>query len=128
MKSSSVQFTSPSVRRAAFIRSLAVLAALGGLNRAWAQYDPGQTDLAVGKTATATESDYGGLISYGVDGNRDGNFSDGSVFYGNANPSNPPLFYQVDLGQNDYINRVQFFPRTDATQNVFGNFNISIYP
>jgi len=86
------------------------------------------TDLAIGGTATATESDYGGLISYGIDGNRDGNFSDGSVFYGNANPSNPPLFYQVDLGQNDYINRVQFFPRTDATQNVFGNFNISIYP
>ncbi len=26
------------------------------------------------------------------------------------------------------INRVQFLPRTDADQNVFGNFNISIYP
>jgi PEP-CTERM motif len=131
MKSTAMQFTLrlSSAMRAMLIGSVAVLAVLSGRSQAWAQvYDPGQTDLAVGATATATESDYGGLISYGVDGNRDGNFSDNSVFYGNANPSNPPLFYQVDLGQNDYINRIQFFPRTDTTQNVFGNFNISIYP
>jgi hypothetical protein len=114
--------------RATLIGSVVVLATLSGLNQTWAQYDLGQTNLAAGQIATATESDYGGLISYGVDGNRDGNFGDGSVFYGNANPSNPPLFYQVDLGQNDYINRVQFLPRTDADQNVFGNFNISIFP
>jgi hypothetical protein len=128
MKSTATKFASIFAMRATLIGSVAVLIALGGLNRAWAQYDPGQTNLALGGTATATESDYGGLISYGVDGNRDGNFGDGSVFYGNANPSNPPLYYQVDLGQNDYINRVQFLPRTDTTQNVFGNFNISIYP
>jgi len=128
MKSRAAQFIVLSTRRETFISYVAVLAALGGSSRAWAQYDPGMTDLAIGGTATATESDYGGLISYGIDGNRDGNFSDGSVFYGNANPNNPPLFYQVDLGQDDYINRVQFFPRTDTYQNVFGNFNISIYP
>src|SRR5271155_5319664 len=113
MKSRAAQIIVRSTRRATFICSVAVLAAFGGSSQAWAQYDPGMTDLAIGGTATATESDYGGLISYGIDGNRDGNFSDGSVFYGNANPSNPPLFYQVDLGQNDYINRIQFFPRTD---------------
>ena len=70
-----------------------------------------------------------------MDGNRDGNFGHGSVYYGNCpasdgidnNPSTT-YFYQVDLGQNDYINRVQFLPRTDTVQNVFGNFNISIYP
>jgi hypothetical protein len=32
------------------------------------------------------------------------------------------------LGANQYINRVQFLPRTDAVQNVFGNFNISVFP
>ena len=128
MKSTSKQFTLRSAMRATLIGSVAVLAALGGHSQAWAQYDPGQSNLALGTTATATETDFGGLISYGVDGNRDGNFSDNSVFYGNADPSNPPLFYQVDLGQNDYINRIQFLPRTDTVQNVFGNFNISIYP
>jgi hypothetical protein len=128
MKATATKFTTTFGMRATLIGSVAVLAVLCGRNQAWAQYDPGQTDLALGGTATATESDYGGLISYGVDGNRDGNFGDNSVFYGNADPNNPPLFYQVDLGQNDYINRVQFLPRTDATDNVFGNFNISIYP
>jgi hypothetical protein len=130
-----MQFTLPSAMRAILIGSVAVLAALGGLSRAWAQYDPGQTDLALGGTATSTGTDYGGTPNLGIDGNRDGNFYDGSVFYENSpnndgtdtNP-NTTYFYQVDLGQNDYINRVQFLPRTDATDNVFGNFNISIYP
>ncbi len=116
----------PSKRRSALICYGAVLAALGGSNPARA--DPGMTNLALGKTATATESDFGGLISYGVDGNRDGNFNDHSVFYGNADPNNPPLFYQVDLGANQYVNRIQFLPRTDADQNVFGPINISLYP
>jgi hypothetical protein len=48
------------------------------------------------------------------------------VFYENAGTA--PLFYQVDLGANQYVNRIQFLPRTDATQSVFGNFNISIFP
>src|SRR3989440_5146506 len=126
MKSEFSQVIVPSTRRSALICSAAVLAALGGLSRAWA--DPGMANLALGKTATATESDFGGLISYGVDGNRDGNFNNHSVFYGNADPNNPPLFYQVDLGANQYVNRIQFLPRTDADQNVFGPINISLYP
>ena len=93
------------------------------------------TNLAIGGTATATNTDFGGTPDKGIDGNRDGNFNDGSVFYENSpnsegtdtNPSTT-YFYQVDLGQNDYINRIQFLPRTDADQNVFGNFNISIFP
>ncbi len=135
MKSTAIQFIIRSAIRAKLISFVAVLMALGGLSRAWAQYDPGQTNLAVGGTATATTTDFGGTPNLAVDGNRDGNFSDGSVYYGNApsgdgidsNP-NTPYYYQVDLGANDYINRVQFLPRTDVDQNVFGNFNISIYP
>src|SRR2546429_9967919 len=112
MHSKATQFIVPVTMRAALICSTALLAALSGSNQARAQYDPGMADLAVGKTATATGSDYGGLISYGVDGNRDGNFNHNSVFYGNA--GTPPLFYQVDLGANQFVNRVQFLPRTDA--------------
>src|SRR6266550_6734387 len=96
--------------------------------QAWA--DPGVTNLAIAGIATSTRSDFGGTPDKGIDGNRDGNFGDGSVFYENADPTAGAIsyFYQVDLGQNNYINRVQFLPRTDADQNVFGNFNISIYP
>jgi hypothetical protein len=112
----------------ALICSAAALAALGGSNQAWA--DPGMTNLAAGKTATATRSDYGGTPEKGVDGNRDGNFGNGSVFYENADPTAgaTSYFYQVDLGQNNYVNRIQFLPRTDADQNIFGNFNLSLYP
>jgi Dockerin type I domain/PEP-CTERM motif len=124
----SMQFTLPSAMRAILIGSVFVLAALAGRNQAWAQYDPGQSDLALNMSGTSTGADFGATFAMGVDGNRDGNFGDGSTFYENANPSSPPLFYQVDLGANEYINRIQFLPRTDATQNVFGNFNISIFP
>src|SRR5579872_85015 len=128
MKSKTMRFVVPSTMRAALICSSSILAALVGSNQAWA--DPGMTDLAIGGTATSTRTDYGGTADKGIDGNRDGNFGDGSVFYENADPTPgaTSYFYQVDLGQNDYINRVQFLPRTDATQNVFGNFNISIFP
>ena len=88
------------------------------------------TNLALGKATTSTRTDFGATVQAGVDGNRDGNFAHGSVFYENADPTPgaTSYFYQVDLGQNDYINRIQFMPRTDADQNVFGKFNISIYP
>src|SRR2546423_8683700 len=110
----------------ALICSVTVLAAFVGLNQAWAQYDPGQSDLALNKSGTSTGADCGATFGMGVDGNRNGNFGAGSVFYENA--GTPPLFYQVDLGANQYVNRIQFLPRTDATQSVFGNFNISVFP
>src|SRR5437660_7059377 len=96
--------------------------------QAWA--DPGVINLAIGGIATSTRSDFGGTPDKGVDGNRDGNFGDGSVFYENADPAPgaTSYFYQVDLAQNSYVNRVQFLPRTDADQSVFGNFNISVFP
>jgi hypothetical protein len=139
MKSKAKQFIVRAGTRAAIAVSAAVLATLSASSQAWA--DPGMTNLALDAaaggtaTATATNADYGSTVNMGIDGNRDGNFGDGSVYYGNSpnsegtdtNPSTT-YFYQVNLGQNDYINRVQFLPRTDAYQNVFGNFNISIYP
>src|SRR6476659_4725841 len=88
------------------------------------------TNLSIGGTATSTRTDFGATVQAGIDGNRDGNFSNGSVFYENADPTPgaTSYFYQVDLGQNSYVNRVQFLPRTDADQSVFGPINISLYP
>jgi PEP-CTERM motif len=128
MNSTAPQFISLRASRAALSSTFALLAAFGGWNQAWA--DPGMTNLAAGMTATSTRSDFGGTPDKAVDGNRDGNFGDGSVFYENADPTPgaTSYFYQVDLGQNNYVNRVQFLPRTDADQNIFGNFNISIFP
>src|SRR3954470_21211063 len=127
MKSTTTQLVARSTMRAALVCSVVVLAP-GRWNQAWA--DPGMTNLAVGGTATSTRSDFGGTPEKGIDGNRDGNFGNGSVFYENADPTPgaTSYFYQVDLGANNYLNRVQFLPRTDADQNVFGNFNVSIFP
>jgi autotransporter-associated beta strand protein len=134
MTSPARPFISFAAMRATLIGSVVVLAVFAGRNQVWAQYDPGQSNLALGGTATSTNTDFGGTPNKGVDGNRDGNFGDGSVFYGNSpsadmqdNNLNTTYFYQVDLGADEYVNRVQFFPRTDAQQAVFGNFNISIY-
>ena len=49
------------------------------------------------------------------------------MFYGNADARVPPLFYEVDLGVNAYIDRVQILRRTDADQGVFGNMRLTIY-
>lgn len=83
-------------------------------------------NLAPYGTATATGEDFGASIADGIDGNRDGNFNNGSVFYGNAQAENPPLFYEVDLGVEAYIDRIQILPRTDTYQGVFGNFRVSV--
>lgn len=88
---------------------------------------PTTTNLAVGGTATATGADFGSAVEDAIDGNRDGNFGAGSVFYGNAIADNPPLFYQVDLGVEAYIERVQLLRRSDAQQGVFGNMRLTIY-
>jgi hypothetical protein len=88
---------------------------------------PTTTNLAVGGAATATGADYGAAIEDAIDGNRNGDFGAGSVFYGNAIVDNPPLFYQVDLGADAYIERVQLLRRSDAQQGVFGNMRLTIY-
>jgi hypothetical protein len=97
-----------------------------GVSTSWAYADKVNLSLLPGVTATATGADFGSSIGDAIDGNRDGNFGNGSVFYENA--GTPPLFYQVDLGTNAYIDRVQLLRRTDATQGVFGNMRLSIYP
>ena len=87
MKSNGKQFIVPASTRAALICSAAALAALGG-RKAWA--NPGMTNLALdaaaggNATATATNSDFGSTPGMAIDGDADGNFGDGSVWYGNS--------------------------------------------
>src|SRR5258705_6893818 len=95
-----------------------------GISAPWAHASKINLSLLPGATATATGADFGSSIGDAIDGNRDGNFGDGSVFYENAGA--PPLFYQVDLGASAYIDRVQLLRRTDADQGVFGNMRLSI--
>lgn len=107
--------------RAAYVLSLAM--AFGVMRQASAL--PITSNLALGGTATATGADFGSSIDDAIDGNRDGNFYNGSVFYANA--ASPPLYYQVDLGVDAYIDRVQVLRRTDTSDGIFGNMRLTIY-
>jgi hypothetical protein len=99
----------------------------GWTNLTWALPGTSNLSLLPGVSATATGADFGSSISDAFDGNRDGDFNRGSVFYENANPSVPPLFYQIDLGTSAYIDRVQVLRRTDADQGVFGPMSLTIF-
>jgi hypothetical protein len=113
-----------------FVHATRVLAAMGAAVAIAAAVTPARavvTNLAKLGTATASRTDFGATVEAGIDGNRDGNFGNGSVFYGNADLALPPLYYEVDLGVDAYIDRVQILRRTDADQGVFGNMRLTIY-
>jgi hypothetical protein len=109
-----------------FIR-LATIVVIVSLRASSAWALPGTSNLASAGTATATSTEFGASIEDGIDGNRDGNFGNGSVYYSSNGAANNPLFYEVDLGVDAYIDRVQVLRRTDADQGVFGNLRLTIF-
>ena len=104
---------------------VALALALCGLNEARAL--PMTYNMATAGTATGTTAVYGSSLEDAIDGDRNGDFNAGSVYYGNAIPESPPLYYEVDLGTEAYVDRVQLLRRTDADQGVFGNMRLTIY-
>lgn len=76
-------------------------------------------------TASASSEGFGAAAADGNDGNRDGNYGNGSVFH-TADPDTA-AFYQVDLGGSHYIDRVQIFPRADARQGSVNNIRLSVF-
>jgi len=87
---------------------------------------PGRpTNRAPFGTATASSAAYGTSARDGIDFNRDGNYADGSLWH-SAN-SGTPAFYQVDLGQELYVDRIQIVPRRDAVQGSVENFRLTVF-
>ncbi|BBO33338.1 discoidin domain-containing protein [Lacipirellula parvula] len=101
----------------------ALLAAFTAVDLAVA--GPTTTNLSIGATAMATPADYGGIANRAIDGNRDGAFWNGSVYYSQSGTS--PLFYEVDLGTANYIERVQLLRRTDEDHNTIGDIRLTIF-
>ena len=58
------------------------------------------------------------------DGNRDG--SSNSVIF-HTNDPDTAAFFQVDLGANSFLDRIELFPRTNAVQNSVENFRIDVF-
>lgn len=76
-------------------------------------------------TATASSEGFGAVAADGNDGDRNGAFGAGSVFH-TLDPDTG-AFYQVDLGDTYYVDRLQVFPRTDARQGSVRNFRLSVF-
>jgi hypothetical protein len=82
----------------------------------------GSPNLALGKTATQS-STFPGYPTAGaasaVDGNPDGNFTDGSVTATNADPN---AWWQVDLGATAAVSSIVVFNRTDCCSTRLTDF------
>ncbi len=84
-------------------------------------------NLSLGGTATGSSEGFGTIFGDAIDGNRDGAYGNGSVWHANGHPEiNPPTFYEVDLGSDVYLDRLQIYPRTDAIQNSVRNFRLTV--
>jgi CotH kinase protein/Concanavalin A-like lectin/glucanases superfamily/Lamin Tail Domain/Chitobiase/beta-hexosaminidase C-terminal domain len=91
--------------------------------------DPGQTNIAAGKTPTASTTYTGNppsQVTDGNDGNRNGGYFAGLSVFHSAIPDAVPGFWEVDLGATYHLDRVMIWPRTDVAQNTVENFRITV--
>ena len=78
-------------------------------------------NVALGKPTTQSSTDFGGVSGRAVDGNTNGQYNAGSVTH-TANESN--AWWQVDLQNNETIDSISLFNRTDCCQNRLSNFYV----
>lgn len=108
-------------------RALLILLSLFALSCAWA--DSTLVNLAAGKPSTGSSEYPGNAFARGNDGNRDGHYFNGaSVFHSGIPETNPPTYWEVDLGADYNLDRVMIWPRTDVAppQNTVENFQLSV--
>ncbi|MBM3767308.1 MAG: DUF1929 domain-containing protein, partial [Acidobacteria bacterium] len=83
----------------------------------------GETNLAIGKSATQSSTASGGVAARAVDGNTNGDFSQNSVIQTNSQ-SQP--FWQVDLGARAQIANVKIWNRSDCCAANLTNFHVFV--
>lgn len=81
----------------------------------------GETNLARGRAAVQTSTDYNAPASRAVDGSRRGNFFDGSVTH-TARDTQP--YWQLDLGAVADVSRIVIYNRTDCCASRLSNFHV----
>lgn len=81
-------------------------------------------NLAPAGTITASSSGYGSAPADIIDGNRDGNFANGSVWH-TTSPDAAP-WVEVDLGADFYLDRVMLWPRTDVVQGTVKDLRVKV--
>ncbi|MEL7530371.1 MAG: lamin tail domain-containing protein, partial [Bacteroidota bacterium] len=82
-------------------------------------------DLAQGKFAEQSSTGFGGVASRAVDGNTNGNWSNGSIAH-TLKTAQP--WWQVDLGSPANITDVHLYNRTNCCSDRMSNFYILVSP
>lgn len=80
-------------------------------------------NLATNGTATVSSDGWGGVAARAIDGNRDGDWSNASVWH--TEDKLESHWYEVDLGADYYLDRVLIFPRT-VQGPYWNNFRIIV--
>jgi cytochrome c peroxidase len=81
----------------------------------------GDTNLAKGKPASQSSTEWGAAASRAVDGNTDGVLANQSVSH-TALQAQP--YWQVDLGASAQLSSVRIWNRTDCCMDRLGNFHV----
>lgn len=81
-------------------------------------------NLALNRPARQSSTDFGGLASRAVDGRTDGNWHNNSVSHTGIEQW---PWWEVDLQQSSFINRVSLFNRTDCCRERLNSASIVIY-
>lgn len=84
------------------------------------------TNLALKKTARQSSTSYGGTPDRAVDGNHDGNHYSGSVSHSGG--TTPNDWWEVDLGNQNQINNIKIWNRTDCCGERLSNFYVMVSP
>jgi hypothetical protein len=83
----------------------------------------GGINIAQGKTAIQSSTDFGGVPGRAVDGNTNGNYGAGSVTH-TAFEAAP--FWQVDLGSEQFIETIKIYSREDGDYSDLNNAAVQL--
>ncbi len=80
-------------------------------------------NVALGKSAYQSSEAYGGKASRAIDGNTDGNWSQGSVIH-TGHEEQP--YWEIDLRAVYDVTRIELYPRTDCCQERTQNIHVFV--
>lgn len=89
-----------------------------------APYDASLVNVAYGKHATQSSTDYNGSADRAVDGTRNGSFGLGSVTHTGVNGN---AWWEVDLGSPYAVDEIDIFNRTDAEPGRLKNYKVELF-
>lgn len=80
--------------------------------------------VSTNKVATQSSTNYEGVAALAVDGNKDGDYGHHSVTHTKADSN---AWWQVDLGEEFTVSKVDIYNRTDAEPQRLSNFDVIFY-